>query len=93
MYASTALVKPRGVVGAGASQRYILAMDEEETKAALDRMLGPGRRIGRRERLKSRAWMCSSCKLTITNDTPIAIPAPCPVCGGIAFETAELPPQ
>jgi rubrerythrin len=67
-------------------------MDEEETKDALERMLGPGRLISGRARKRSRVWMCSRCKLTITNDTPIVIPAPCPVCGGIAFETVEHPP-
>ena len=62
-------------------------MNEKELKAFARRFLGPARLVRLKDRLRSRVWQCSRCKLTITNDTPV--PAPCPVCGGVAFEAIE----
>ena len=40
-------------------------------------------------RMKSKAWWCSTCREKQTFPEPVTIPAPCPRCGGIAFELAH----
>jgi hypothetical protein len=45
--------------------------------------------MGRRERINSRAWVCSTCREVVTSLQPVPVPAPCAKCGGIAFEAAE----
>jgi rubrerythrin len=62
-------------------------MDEKDI---IERLGPPDNIIGRSERTRNRVWLCSSCKLTITSIEPIPVPAPCPVCDGIAFESVEL---
>jgi rubrerythrin len=79
------------MVAIGAGSDYIWTMDEEELKAFAKKALGPARLVSLKDRLLSREWQCSRCKLTVTNNTPIPVPAPCPVCGGIAFEAIEQP--
>jgi hypothetical protein len=86
MCVSAALVKPRGVIADSGQQPYISGMDEKDV---LEHPGPPDKTIGRGERMRSRVWMCSSCKLTITSIEPIPVPAPCLLCGGIAFETVE----
>ena len=83
-------VKPRGVVAIGHGRDYIWAMREKDI---ID-ILGPPDVVADPvDRKRSREWQCSRCKLTITNDNPFPVPAPCPVCGGIAFEAIEPPPN
>lgn len=79
----------RVVAGTG-QPPYILTMDEKDVR---ERLGPPDKIIGRSERMRSRVWMCSSCKLTITSIEPIPVPAPCLLCGGIAFETLDRPLQ
>jgi hypothetical protein len=55
--------------------------------------LGPARIVSLKDRLRSRAWVCSSCKHTMTSDTPIPVQAPCSKCGGLAFEMVDQPLQ
>ena len=62
---------------------------EEKLKAFARKFLGPARRVSRKDRLHSRAWQCSSCGRTVEHANPISAPAPCPRCGGIAFETVD----
>jgi rubrerythrin len=85
--------KPRGMVAIGAGRDYIWAMDDKELDKFAKRFLGPARTVRLEDCLHSRKWQCSRCKLTVTNVTPISVPAPCPVCGGIAFEAIEQPPH
>jgi rubrerythrin len=66
-------------------------MDEEELDELTRRLLGPVRIVSLKDRLRSGTWKCTSCEYTRTSDTPILVPAPCPKCGGIAFETVEQP--
>ena len=37
-------------------------------------------------RMKSKAWICSTCCEVHRLLEPVTVPAPCPRCGGIAFE-------
>jgi hypothetical protein len=61
-----------------------MGMDERDV---IDR-LGLPDEIGRRaDRMRSRSWTCSACQEVVTSPEPIAVPAPCKRCGGIAFET------
>jgi hypothetical protein len=43
--------------------------------------------VGREGRMRSRAWACTTCREVVRGSEPIPVPAPCPRCGGIAFET------
>jgi hypothetical protein len=65
-------------------------MDEKD---ALDRFGPPDEVISREDRMRSRAWVCSTCRETVTSPAPIPVPAPCRRCGGIGFETARTEPQ
>jgi rubrerythrin len=78
-------------VAIGTGREYIWAMDDKELGEFAKRFLGPARIVRLEDRLHSRKWQCSRCKLMVTNNTPIPVPAPCPVCGGIAFEAIEQP--
>jgi len=63
-------------------------MDEKDVVA----LLGPPDELGRRQdRMRGRAWKCLTCTTVITSAEPIPIPAPCIVCGGIAFELVTAP--
>jgi hypothetical protein len=56
--------------------------------------LGPPDEIARREdRMRSRSWICSTCREIVTGLEPIPCPAPCQRCGGIAFETVRAEPS
>jgi Zn finger protein HypA/HybF involved in hydrogenase expression len=68
-------------------------MDEAELSKFAKRFLGPARTVSLRDRLRNREWKCSSCKLVITSEAPIRVPAPCPKCGGFAFEMVDPAPQ
>ena len=68
----------------------ILGMDEKD---AIDRLGPPDEIIGREDRMRSRAWLCSTCREVVTSPVPIPVPAPCPRCGGIAFETVRTEPH
>ena len=69
-----------------ASHTYILAMDEKEIIELLGQ---PNKIVSRRERMRSRVWLCSKCGIVTTSPEPIHCPALCARCGGIFFETAE----
>ena len=80
--------KPPGLVAALEPGPYILRMDEKDVVA----LLGPPDELGRRQdRMRGRAWKCLTCTTVITSAEPIPIPAPCIVCGGIAFELVTAP--
>ena len=65
-------------------------MEEED----VIKHLGPPHEIkGREDRMRSRAWMCSTCRQVVGSDAPITVPAPCGRCGGIAFEVVEVKGQ
>jgi rubrerythrin len=74
------------VVARTGQKPYILAMDDKDV---LERLGPPNKITGRGERMRNRVWVCSRCKLTLTNVEPIPAPPLCPVCGGIAFEPVE----
>ena len=48
--------------------------------------LGPPDKITRGLGMTALEWKCSTCVERIESAAPIRIPAPCPRCGGIAFE-------
>lgn len=51
--------------------------------------LGPPAKITRGTGMTALEWKCSTCVEHITSPQPIHIPAPCPRCGGIAFENVR----
>jgi hypothetical protein len=61
--------------------------------ALVNRLGPPDEIVDRERRMRSRAWVCSTCREVVTSPTPIPVPAPCPRCGGIAFETVRDEPQ
>ena len=69
-----------------AGDAYILLMDERDV---VDRLGPPDEIVGRKDRMRSRAWVCSTCTAVVRSKEPIPIPAPCPVCRGIVFETVR----
>jgi hypothetical protein len=68
----------------------IWGMDDKDD---LDHLGPPDELINRDERMRSRAWVCSSCRQVVKSATPITVPAPCLRCGGVAFETVRPEPQ
>jgi rubrerythrin len=74
------------MVAVVSGQRYIWAMDEKQIR---QRRGPPDKIVDHRGHLRSREWMCSTCKHVITSAEPVPVPAPCPKCGGIAFETDD----
>jgi hypothetical protein len=60
---------------------------------AIERLGRPDEIVGREDRMRSRSWLCSTCRTVTTTAEPLPIPAPCAKCGGIFFETVETPPQ
>lgn len=78
--------KPRALVAIDASHTYILAMGEKEI---IERPGRPNKIVSRRERMRSRVWVCSNCGIVTTSPEPIHCPVLCARCGGIAFETAN----
>jgi hypothetical protein len=65
---------------------YIWGMDEKE---ALDRLGPPDEVISLADRMRSRSWVCSTCRCVVTSSVPIPVPAPCLECGGFIFETVR----
>jgi len=53
----------------------------------------PDEIAGREDRMRSRSWLCSTCRNVTRTIEPLPIPAPCTKCGSIFFETVETPPQ
>ncbi len=62
------------------------AMDEKDI---IERLGPPDKIVRLKDRMLSSEWRCSSCGLTVEDTVPIPAPAPCPKCGGIAFEAVE----
>jgi hypothetical protein len=65
-------------------------MDEKD---ALDRLGAPDEVVGREDRMRRRARVCSTCRQVVASPTPIAVLALCLGCGGVAFETVRTEPQ
>jgi hypothetical protein len=63
-------------------------MDEKDV---IDRLGPPDEIVSREDRMRSRAWVCSTCRKLVTSPTPIPVPAPCSLCHGIAFEAIREP--
>lgn len=63
-------------------------MDEKDVVVLLG---PPDESVRRQDRMRGRAWKCSTCTTVITCVEPIPTPAPCIVCGGIAFELVAAP--
>jgi hypothetical protein len=59
----------------------------------IERLGLPDEVVGREDRMRSRSWLCSTCRTVTTTVEPLPCPAPCAKCGGIFFETVETPPQ
>ena len=83
-------VKPLGMVVDTLPLPLHLVMDEKEVVERLGR---PDKIVGRRERMRSRAWVCSTCREGVISPGSAPVPAPCARCGGIAFEVVEVEPQ
>jgi hypothetical protein len=67
-----------------------LGMDERDV---MERLGPPDEIVGREDRMRSRGWICSTCReMTVTTE-PQPLPAPCVRCGGIAFETVHVEPH
>jgi hypothetical protein len=82
--------KPRGLVAIGADPTYILRMNEKDV---VERLGSPDEIVGREDRMRSRSWLCSTCRTVTATVEPLPCPAPCTKCGSIFFETVEIPPQ
>jgi hypothetical protein len=78
------------VVAIGADATYISRMNEKDV---VERFGPPDEIVGREDRMRSRSWLCSTCRTVTTTVEPVPNPAPCAKCGGIFFETVETPPQ
>lgn len=78
---------------ADSSPQQGTGMDEDDIEAFARVLVGPGRAVALKDRLRSRAWICSSSRIVVKNAEEIPVPAPCAKCGGIAFETIEPPLQ
>jgi rubrerythrin len=61
----------------------MLGMDNKEAR---DRLGLPDEIVRREDRMRSRIWICSTCRHLVAQPTPIPAPASCPRCGGIAFK-------
>lgn len=59
-------------------------MNEGDVIQRLDR---PGIVSHDYDRIRSRVWICSTCRLAVTSPEPISVPPQCRRCGSIAFET------
>jgi hypothetical protein len=44
-------------------------------------------------RVRSRAWICSTCQLGVTSPEPISVPPQCRRCGWIVFERIHSEPH
>ena len=66
-----------------------MAMDKKELETFARALLGPARIVNLKDRLLSQEWRCSSCGLVVESAEPVPVPAPCPRCRGIAFETVD----
>jgi len=63
--------KPRGLVAIGVEPTYILRMNEKDVVERL----GPSDEIvGCEDRMRSRSWLCSTCRTVTT--TAEAVPVP-----------------
>jgi hypothetical protein len=74
----------------GVGRTYILSMNEKDV---VDRLGPPDEIVGTAQRMRSRAWICSTCRELTTSSEPIPCPAPCTRYGGIAFEAEPSPAQ
>ena len=59
---------------------------EDMTEAEIVEFLGPPDEITDHARMLGTAWKCWTCVEVVISDTPMPVPAPCPRCGGIAFD-------
>ena len=57
----------------------------------IERLGPPDEIVGREDRMRSRSWLCSTCRIVTITPEPSPNPAPCTKCGGISFETVESP--
>ena len=69
---------------------YSCEMDEKDV---IERLGPPDEIKSRKDRMRSRGWVCSTCREVTTTPEPHPLPAPCVRCGGIFFETVRLPAQ
>ena len=59
---------------------------EDMTDAEVLEILGPPDEITDGPGMLATEWKCWGCVEVVRSDNPIPVPAPCPRCGGIAFE-------
>lgn len=59
---------------------------DQMTAADVVAELGPPDKITRGLGMTALEWKCSTCVERIVSQHAVRIPAPCPRCGGIAFE-------
>ena len=48
------------------------------------------KKVGKKERLKSKAWKCSNCGAVFIGKEKVENPAPCMICKGKIFETVPV---
>jgi predicted RNA-binding Zn-ribbon protein involved in translation (DUF1610 family) len=73
-------------------RRHLLRGGEPKAMNEKDvvELLGPPDEIvGRGDRMRSRAWKCSTCITVFEAVEPITAPAPCPKCGEVIFEVVR----
>jgi hypothetical protein len=61
-----------------------------EERDVIRRLGQPDEIVRRDERMRSRAWICSTCRERTTYPGPVPIPAPCRRCGDIVFVVAHV---
>jgi len=48
------------------------------------------KKVSKKNRLKSKGWICSKCRMIFIGREKVINPAPCIRCGGIAFEVVPV---
>ena len=84
---------PATVVLAVALFTFNALVPDSYAALLIERLGTPDEIVGCADRMRSRSWLCSTCRSVTTTIEPLRCPAPCTKCGGIFFETVETPPQ
>ena len=77
-------------ISAEATGAQDVGMNERDV---IERLGLPDEIVGSEDRMRSRSWVCCTCREIVTSREPIHCPAPCVCCGGIDFEAIRMEPN